>query len=126
MRAYMQWYDSSGGSHLAGSLSPLAWLTLSVTAISCEWVRSLARSWRWAVVQPLAPDFHASESGMTWSMSTSEAAVQVSPSYADFQVPLVAAQLELVWTFVPSRLRTSSRVLQAPFWVIQCGNLSRL
>ena len=78
------------------------------------------------MVQLLAPDFQASESGMTWSMSTSEEAVQVSPSYADFQVPLVAAQLESVWTFVPSRLRTTSRVLQAPLWVIQCGNLSRL
>lgn len=42
------------------------------------------------------------------------------------QLPLVAAQAELVTTFVPSRLRTVSRVLQVPEMVIQCGKRSRL
>lgn len=45
-------------------------------------------------------------------MSTSLAAVQVSPSYGESQDPLVAPQLELWTTSVPSRLRTVSRVLQ--------------
>ncbi|GAA0277632.1 hypothetical protein GCM10009527_087480 [Actinomadura nitritigenes] len=40
-RAYMQSKLASGGVHSAGSLSPLAWLTLSVTAHSCEESRSL-------------------------------------------------------------------------------------
>lgn len=89
-------------------------------------VRSLAKPWRWAVVQALAPDFQASESGTMWSMSTSAAALQVAPSYSEYQLPDVAAQLESCETFVPSRLRTTSRVLQAPDWVIQCGKRSRL
>ena len=49
-----------------------------------------------------------------WSMSTSDAAVQVAPSYGLYQLPEVAAQAELATTLVPSRLRTVSRVLQAP------------
>ncbi len=59
-------------------------------------------------------------------MSTSDAAFQVAPSYGEYQLPLTAAQEESCWTLVPSRLRMTSRVLQAPDWVIQCGNLSRL
>jgi len=39
-----------GGFHASGDLSPLAWLTLSVTAMSWGFVRSLANCWRWAVV----------------------------------------------------------------------------
>lgn len=49
-----------------------------------------------------------------WSMSTSLAAVQVAPSYGDFHVPDVAAQEESWTTFVPSRARTTSRVLHEP------------
>ena len=60
-----------------------------------------------------------------WSMSTSLAAVQVAPSYGLYQLPEVAAQVELVTTPVPSRLSTSSRVLQDPLIVIQCGNSER-
>lgn len=56
--------------------------------------------------------FQASERGTMWSMSTSEAAVQVAPSYGLNQVPLVAAQALLVTTLVPSRFSTVSRVLQ--------------
>ncbi|SCE10153.1 hypothetical protein GA0115246_110784 [Streptomyces sp. SolWspMP-sol7th] len=97
-----------------------------MTATSWGRVRSLARAWRCAVVQELAPERHASASGTTWSMSTSEAAVQVAPSYGDFQVPEVAEQLEFCATFVPSRFSTTSRVSQLPDCVIQCGNLSRL
>ena len=82
------------GIHSAGSWSPLDWLTLSVTAMSCGRVRSLAKDWRWAVVQLSAPECQASASGTTWSMSTSEAAVQVAPSYSEYQLPLVAAQEE--------------------------------
>lgn len=79
-------------------------------------------------------------------MSTSLAAVQVWPSYGETQDPLVAPQLELWTTSVPSRLRIVSRVLQFlwtenlscqyfrimvilsthPLIVIQCGNSSRL
>jgi hypothetical protein len=44
-------------------------------------------------------------------MSTSLAAVQVSPSYGESQDPLVAPQLELWTTSVPSRSRTVSRVV---------------
>jgi len=35
----------------------------------------------------LAPDFHAFDSGTTWSMSMSDAAVQVAPSYGENHVP---------------------------------------
>lgn len=45
-------------------------------------------------------------------MSTSLAAVQVAPSYGENQDPLVALQLELWTTLVPSRLRIVSRVSQ--------------
>jgi hypothetical protein len=58
-------------------------------------------------------------------MSTSDAAVQVAPSYAEYQRPDVDAHAESVTTEVPSRLRTVSRVLQLPLMVIQCGNSSR-
>lgn len=44
-------------------------------------------------------------------MSTSLAADQVAPSYGEYQDPLVAAQLELWTTFVPSRANMTSRVL---------------
>jgi hypothetical protein len=60
-----------------------------------------------------------------WSMSTSEAAVQVAPSYGLYQDPDVGAQLLPTTTPLPSRLRTCSRVLQLPVIVIQCGNRSR-
>jgi hypothetical protein len=63
--------------------------------------------------------FHALLNGITWSISTSEAAVQVAPSYVLYQLPEVEAQAESVTTPLPSRLRTVSRVLQAPDWVIQ-------
>ena len=66
------------------------------------------------VVHALAPERQASASGTTWSMSTSEAAVQVAPSYGEYQRPEVAAHAESVTTEVPSRLRTVSRVLQLP------------
>jgi hypothetical protein len=61
-----------------------------------------------------------------WSMSTSEALVQVAPSYGLYQEPETAAQLEFTTTLLPSRLRTCSRVLHEPVIVIQCGNKSRL
>ena len=60
-----------------------------------------------------------------WSMSTSDAAVQVAPSYGLYHLPDVAAHELSVTTDVPSRLSTVSRVLQVPLIVIQCGNLSR-
>ena len=121
----MHRYAVRDGCQVDGSWSPLDWFTLSVTAISCGRVRSLANCWRLAVVHAFAPDFHASDSGTTWSMSTSDAAVQVAPSYGEYQEPLVAAHDELVATPLPSRLRTVSRVSHAPLWVIQCGNRSR-
>lgn len=61
----MQAYDVLGGIHSAGSRSLFDWLTLSVTAMSCGRVRSLANDWRCAVVQLLAPDCQASASGTT-------------------------------------------------------------
>ena len=45
-----------------------------------------------------------------WSMSTSEAAVQVAPSYGENHVPEVAAQALSTTTLVPSRFRTYSLV----------------
>ena len=93
--------------------------------MSCGFVRSFAKAWRWAVVQADAPDFQALLRGTMWSMSRSEAAVQVAPSYGDAQVPEVEAQALSVTTLVPSRLRTVSRVLQAPEMVIQWGKRSR-
>ena len=39
-------YEVSKGFHKSGDLSPLAELTLSVTAISWGLVRSLAKAWR--------------------------------------------------------------------------------
>jgi hypothetical protein len=100
-------------------------LTLSVTAISCGSVRSLAKACRVVVVQERAPERHASARGTTWSMSTSEAAIQVAPSYGLNHRPDTAAQELFTTTFVPSRLRTVSRVFHAPEMVIQCGNRSR-
>lgn len=50
----------------------------------------------------------------------------MAPSYGEYQLPLVAVQAESVTTFVPSRFRIHSRVLQVPEMVIQVGNLSRL
>jgi hypothetical protein len=44
------------GFQLSGPWSPLAWLTLSVTAMSCGFVRSLANACRREVVQLAAPD----------------------------------------------------------------------
>ena len=74
-------------------------------------------------------------------MSTSEAAVQVAPSYGENQVPDVAVQALFVTTLLPLRLRTTSlipvksaglvtkgigdsayRVLQVPLIVDQVGN----
>jgi hypothetical protein len=86
-------------------------------------------------------------SGTMWSMSTSEAAVQVAPSKGETHLPDVAEQASLVTTLVPSRFRTYSlgshvkvsslcglgweetgpyRVLQEPLTVPQWGNRSRL
>ncbi len=65
---------------------------------------------RLAVVQALAPEIQAFLSGTMWSMSTSEAAVQVAPSYGENQVPEVAAQALSTTTLVPSRFRTYSLV----------------
>src|SRR5690242_20729002 len=113
-RAYRQRSAVRGGCHSAGSWSDLDWLTLSVTAHNWGPPRSLANCWRREVVHAQAPEAQASASGTMWSMSTSEAAVQVAPSYGLYQEPEVAAQEESVTTLVPSRLSTSSRVLQEP------------
>jgi hypothetical protein len=43
-----------------------------------------------------------------WSMSTSEAAVQLAPSYGLYQSPDVAEHAEFVITPVPSRFMTNS------------------
>ena len=51
-------------------------------------------------------------SGTMWSMSTSEAAVQVAPSKGEYHRPDVAEQASLVTTLVPSRFRTYSLVTQ--------------
>lgn len=59
----------SGGFHASGLLSPLAWLTLSVTANNCGFVKSFANCCLFAVVQVFAPDFQASDKGTIWSMS---------------------------------------------------------
>lgn len=60
-----------------------------------------------------------------WSISTSEAAVQVLPSTGLYQLPDMAVQALFTWTLVPSRFRTYSRVLQLPSTASQWGNLSR-
>lgn len=92
-----------------GYCSPLAWLTLSVTAISCGWFKSLAKLCRRVVVHPAAPNRHASARGTTWPMSTSEAAHQMAPSYGLYQRPDTAAQLLSVTTEVRSRWPSSYR-----------------
>ena len=71
------------------------------------------------MVHELAPERQAFARGTMWSISTSLAAVHVAPSYGLLQVPDVAAQAESVTTFVPSRLRTVSRVLHVPETVLQ-------
>jgi len=63
-----------------------------------------------AVVQALAPEIQAFLSGTIWSMSTSEAAVQVAPSYGENQVPEVAVQALFVTTLLPSRFKTYSLI----------------
>ena len=118
-------YILSGGFQSSGPLSLLAWLTLSVTAHNCGLVKSLANACLWAVVQAAAPLFHALLKGTMWSISTSLAAVQVAPSYGEYQEPEVAAHAVLTTTSVPSRLRTVSLVLQVPEMVIQVGKRSR-
>ena len=65
---------------------------------------------RLAADQVLAPEIQAFLRGTMWSMSTSEAAVQVAPSYGENQDPDVAVQALLVTTLLPSRLRTYSLV----------------
>jgi hypothetical protein len=50
--------------------------------------------------------------GTTWSISTSLACVQVSPSYGEYHEPPEIEQPEPVETPVPSRTRTRSRVSQ--------------
>ena len=122
---YVHQYAVLGGFHVAGVWSLFDEFTLSVTAISCGFVRSFANWVRRACVQPDAPVRHAFASGITWSMSTSDASVHVAPSYGLYQLPDVAAHDELVTTFVPSRFSTVSRVLQAPETVFQWGNRSR-
>jgi hypothetical protein len=51
--------------------------------------------------------------GTMWSISTSDAAVQVAPSKGEYHVPEVAAQAELVTTLTPSRFRTYSLLRQS-------------
>src|SRR5262249_49403095 len=60
-----------------------------------------------------------------WSMSRSDAAVQVAPSYGLYHVPAVAVRAELTPPPVPSRLSTVSRVSQVPEMVSQVGNRLR-
>lgn len=55
--------------------------------------------------------FHALANGTTWSMSRSLAWVQVSLSYGEYHVPLVALQESSCTTSVPSRFRIVSRVV---------------
>jgi hypothetical protein len=98
---------------------------LSVTANSCGSDRSLAKDSRLLVVQAQAPEIHAFFSVTMWPMSTSEAAVQVAPSYGLCQVPAVAVQALLTTTLVPSCLRTVSRVSQVPEMMSQVGNRLR-
>ena len=62
---YRDFYILSEGLHTSGLLSPLAWLTESVTAMSCGPIKSFANCCLLAVVHVLAPDFQASESGTT-------------------------------------------------------------
>lgn len=89
-----------GGCQSSGPLSPLASFTLSVTAISWGSVRSLANASLSSPLHDAAPDyvykvntsrtfcpserylhtFHALDNGTTWSISTSDANVQVAPS----------------------------------------------
>src|ERR1700710_2607513 len=102
----MQCTDALVGCHDAGSLSPFERLLDAETAISCAMVRLLANSSRLAVVQVLAPDFHASASGTMWSMSTPEEVVTYVASYTLYHLPAVGWQLLSTVTPVPSRLST--------------------
>jgi hypothetical protein len=67
--------------------------------------------------------------GTMWSMSMSPAAVNLTPSYGDTQVPDSATQAPLVLTSVPSRLRTNSldgvslKQLHSQSWPCWCGNI---
>src|SRR6266545_3747426 len=122
----MQCTEEFGGFHAAGSESPFDRLLEADTAINCAMLRSLANCSRFAVVQVLAPDFHASASGTMWSMSTSASSYTHLASYTLYHLPAVGSQLLSTVTPVPSRLSTSSRVSQVPDTVCQCGNLSRL
>lgn len=60
-----------------------------------------------------------------WSMSRSDAAVQLAPSYGDTHLPAVALHEESTVMLVASRFSTYSRVSQVPSMVIQVGNRSR-
>src|SRR5215211_3472342 len=122
----MQCTDAFGGFQAAGSESPLDRLLDADTAISCEMLRSLANCSRFAVVQVLAPDFHASASGTMWSMSTSASSYTHLASYTLYHLPAVGSQLLSTVTPEPSRFSTSSRVSQGPDTGCQGGTLSGL
>ncbi|KPC67458.1 hypothetical protein ADL26_20745, partial [Thermoactinomyces vulgaris] len=81
---------------------------------SCGELMSLAKAWRWAVVQDQAPEAQASESATTWSMVALETEVVQVLSKSDCQLPEVGWQPSLVTTFWPSRLRTYWRAVQPP------------
>ena len=51
---------------------------------------------------------HAFFNGTMWSMSRSDAAVQVAPSYGLFHEPVVAMQAESTVMLVASRFKTYS------------------
>lgn len=100
-----------GGSQLAGSRSPFEEFTLSVTARrDHETPRSFANASRRDALHLYAPDFHASLSATTWSMSTSVLIVQVRLSYRLSHLPVRTIPPEIVTLTLDSSMSTSARV----------------
>jgi hypothetical protein len=65
----------------------------ALTAMSWGCERSLAKLWRALVAHVLAPERQASASGTTWSMSTLDELVRVTPSYSLNQCPMAPSGL---------------------------------
>ena len=114
LATYSHRYPTAGGSHSAGSRSPLERFEDADTAISVSGdASSFANASRREELQLLAPESHASASGTRWSISNDRGSVVVVPSKAESHRPLVGRQPSLVSTgSSDSAARTSYRVLQ--------------
>ncbi|MEW2275882.1 hypothetical protein [Streptomyces griseofuscus] len=114
------------GFQSAGPLSDFELLDDSDAISRCGSFSSLPNALRWSAVQVSAPERHASGRRTMWSMVALATSVTVVSSYTEYQLPEAGWQLSgLSPTFLPSRARTSWRVVQPSGCEAQMSNLSR-